>query len=275
MQGAYCTVEPFDIDAHLPDLFEALSAVEPDWTYLPYGPFDDIAAFREWAQARCLGDDPLFYTVRDNETGKAGGVASYLRITPDSGTIEVGAYPPRPRAQRQPSGDRGDVPDDGVRLFARVPALRVEVQRAERAPRETQRSGWGSYSRARGGRATVNKGRNRDSDWFSIIDADWPRLREGFRRWLDPGNFDGNGRQRHRLQECVGGEGAGIPHPRAPTRDAPTPGRAIPAPAPPSQYPYPRAHHRTGHPRGMPLHQAGDPAPRHPPQYPHPNPLPL
>ena len=54
--------------------------------------------------------------------------------------------------------------------------------------------------------ATVNKGRNRDTDWFSIIDADWPRLREGFRQWLDPANFD-DGRQRRRLQECVGERG--------------------------------------------------------------------
>lgn len=66
MQGAWCTVEPFDIEEHLPDLFEALSAIESDWTYLPYGPFEDFAAFREWAETTCLGDDPLFYTVRDN-----------------------------------------------------------------------------------------------------------------------------------------------------------------------------------------------------------------
>ena len=47
------------------------------------------------------------------------------------------------------------------------------------------------------------QGRNRDTDWFSIIDADWPRLRRGFGRWLDPGNFDSSGRQRRRLQDCL------------------------------------------------------------------------
>ena len=89
-------VEPFDIEEHLPDLFEALSAIESDWTYLPYGPFEDIAAFREWAETMCLGDDPLFYTVRDNETGKAAGVAQphahHAPLRHDRGW----PHPPRP-----------------------------------------------------------------------------------------------------------------------------------------------------------------------------------
>ena len=74
----------------MPGLFEAFGGADSDWTYLRYGPFSDIASFGEWARATCLGDDPLFFALLDNETGKPGGVASYLRITPQSGTVEVG-----------------------------------------------------------------------------------------------------------------------------------------------------------------------------------------
>ena len=47
------------------------------------------------------------------------------------------------------------------------------------------------------------KGRNRDTAWYALIDSDWPRLREGYARWLDPANFDGTGRQRVSLGECL------------------------------------------------------------------------
>jgi hypothetical protein len=47
--------------------------------------------------------------------------------------------------------------------------------------------------------AIVYKGRNRDTAWYSIIDGEWPAMAERFRRWLDPGNFDADGRQRTSL----------------------------------------------------------------------------
>jgi RimJ/RimL family protein N-acetyltransferase len=47
--------------------------------------------------------------------------------------------------------------------------------------------------------ATICKGRNRDTAWFSILDREWPRLRRGFEAWLAPENFDEDGRQRASL----------------------------------------------------------------------------
>ena len=202
MQGAYCTVEPFDIDSHVPDLFEALCAIEPDWTYLPYGPFADLAAFREWAQVRCLGDDPVFYTVRDNETGKAGGVASLMRIMPQSGTIEVGHIHLGPVLK----GSRAAT--EAMFLLMEY-AFSLGYRRYEwkcdalNTPSRNAALRLGFTFEGTFRQATVYKGRNRDTDWFSITDAEWPRLREGFRRWLDAGNFDASGRQRRRLQECA------------------------------------------------------------------------
>ncbi len=202
MQGAWCTVEPFDIDAHAQHLFETLSRIESDWTYLAYGPFEDFAAFREWAQATCCGDDPLFYTVRDNETGKPGGVASYLRITPNSGTIEVGHIHLGPVLKQSRAATEA--------MFLMMEhAFSLGYRRYEwkcNALNEPSRNAalrLGFTFEGTWRQATVNKGRNRDTSWYSIIDADWPRLREGFRRWLDPANFDGGGRQRRRLQDCM------------------------------------------------------------------------
>jgi RimJ/RimL family protein N-acetyltransferase len=48
--------------------------------------------------------------------------------------------------------------------------------------------------------AVVYKGRSRDTAWYSIIDSEWPRRETAFRAWLDPGNFEANGRQRRSLR---------------------------------------------------------------------------
>lgn len=202
MQGTWCTVEPFDIDAHAQHLFETLSRIESDWTYLAYGPFEDFAAFHEWAQATCCGDDPLFYTVWDNETGKPGGMASYLRITPNSGAIEVGHIHLGPELKQSRAATEAmflmmeHVFSLGYRRYEwKCNALNEPSRNAALRLGFTFEGMWRQ--------ATVNKGRNRDTNWYSIIDADWPRLREGFRRWLDPANFDAGGRQRRRLQDCM------------------------------------------------------------------------
>ena len=51
--------------------------------------------------------------------------------------------------------------------------------------------------------ATVYKEHNRDMAWFAAIDREWPTLEQAFQRWLDPGNFDANGKQRVRLAELT------------------------------------------------------------------------
>ena len=56
--------------------------------------------------------------------------------------------------------------------------------------------------------ATVYKGRNRDTAWYSILDREWPAIDAGFRAWLDPANFGADGRQRTRLNDHVPAGGA-------------------------------------------------------------------
>src|SRR3954454_13904091 len=89
-EGRYCRLEPLD-PAHADGLHEAYAAAPDgrDWTYLPYGPFPDAAAFRAWVATSAASADPLFFAVIEQAGGTPVGLASYLRITPPSGSIEV------------------------------------------------------------------------------------------------------------------------------------------------------------------------------------------
>src|SRR5689334_2965832 len=99
IEGRFCRLEPLDPERHAAALFaaDALDASGRSWTYLFYGPFASLSDYVAWMRATCLGDDPLFYAIVDRHDGRPLGVASYLRIFPDSGSIEVGHihYSPR------------------------------------------------------------------------------------------------------------------------------------------------------------------------------------
>lgn len=92
LNGRFCHLTPIDRETHAADLFAAYSeeTTGADWTYMGYGPFATLNSFQTWIATTCLGEDPLFFAIVDNKTGKAVGVASYLRIVPQMGVIEVG-----------------------------------------------------------------------------------------------------------------------------------------------------------------------------------------
>jgi hypothetical protein len=53
----------------------------------------------------------------------------------------------------------------------------------------------------------IIKGQNRDTAWFSVIDGEWPRLKAAYMAWLDPANFDGDGRQWTALSSLTARDG--------------------------------------------------------------------
>ncbi|HEY2905900.1 MAG TPA: GNAT family protein [Vicinamibacterales bacterium] len=201
--GTYCRLEPL-ADAHAEPLFEANRADQAGrmWTYLAYGPFDTLESYRRWVSRMSQTDDPLFFTVIEIATGLARGVASYLRIDPPAGTIEVGHIAYAPALQRSRSATEAM-----YLMMQRVFALgyrRYEwkcdaLNAASRAA--AQRLGFSYEGIFR--QATVYKDRNRDTAWYAVVDSEWPRLDEAFRRWLDARNFDDQGRQRVRLSELT------------------------------------------------------------------------
>ena len=96
--GQYCLLEPLDVEVHTSPLYEAYAGNDSGWTYLAYGPFPTLAGYREWVESVHTGSDPLFFAVLDH--GKPVGVASYMRITPSAGSIEVGHLNFSPLLQR-------------------------------------------------------------------------------------------------------------------------------------------------------------------------------
>jgi RimJ/RimL family protein N-acetyltransferase len=185
-------------------LFEA-DAADVDgrsWTYLAYGPFSDLASYRAWMDANCLGDDPLFFAVIDLADGQPAGLVSYLRITPAAGSIEVGHIHYSPRLQRRPTATEAMYLmmkwafEAGYRRYEwKCNALNSASRAA------AQRLGLSFEGIFR--QAGVSKGRNRDTAWYAAIDAEWPALRQAFLAWLDPGNFDDQGQQRTRLSKLT------------------------------------------------------------------------
>jgi RimJ/RimL family protein N-acetyltransferase len=204
MDGRYCRVEPLDPDRHVADL-HAANCVDSEgrmWTYLAYGPFASLGDYAAWAGRVYAGDDPLFHAIIDAATGRAVGVASYLRIDPPAGTIEVGHIALSPALQRTPAATEAmyllmrRAFDLGYRRYEwKCDALNAPSRAA------AQRLGLSFEGVFR--QATVYKGRNRDTAWYAAIDGEWPALDAAFTRWLDPANFDAQGRQRIRLSEIT------------------------------------------------------------------------
>lgn len=204
--GRTCRVEPLDPDRHAAVLHEAdlLDAEGRSWTYLPYGPFATLKDYRAWMEATCLGNDPLFHAIVDAATGRAVGVASYMRIDPKNGVIEVGHIHYSPRLQRTPAATEA-MYLMMRRVFDELGYRRYEwkchaLNAASRAA--AARLGFRFEGVFR--QATVVKGRSRDTAWHAIIDGEWPAAKAAFERWLDPSNFDASGRQRQSLSALMG-----------------------------------------------------------------------
>jgi RimJ/RimL family protein N-acetyltransferase len=188
LEGRYVRLERLDPARHAAEVHAANTASDAIWDFLPYGPFGSEAEWRAWAGQ--WGEDPFFYALRDLSTGLAGGVASFLRISPEAGSIEVGHINLAPRMQRTAAATEalfllmGWAFEAGYRRFEwKCDALNVPSRRA------AQRLGLSYEGTFR--QAAVVKGRNRDTAWFAAIDREWPDLRAAFTAWLAPENLSG------------------------------------------------------------------------------------
>ena len=200
MTGRFCAVAPLDINRHAPGLFRAFSQDTSghNYTYLPYGPFKAERDFIAWARENCADADPMFHTVLDTDETPLG-MASYLRVEPAAGAVEVGHIHFSPLLQRKPQSTEAmflmmqRVFDElGYRRYEwKCDALNAPSRRA------AERLGFTFEGIFR--QATHYKGRNRDTAWYSILDTEWPRIRDAFQAWLAPENFDGAGQQRQPL----------------------------------------------------------------------------
>ena len=210
LEGEYARLERLSPAAHVADLHAANRTEDRIWDYLGYGPFATEAEYRTWAGGMAAQSDPFFYAILDRATNRAGGVASYLRITPAAGSIEVGHINLAPALQGSRVATEamfllmGWVFAAGYRRYEwKCDALNLPSRRA------AERFGFSYEGVFR--QHLVYKGRNRDTAWFAMTDQDWPAISAAFRAWLVPDNFDAKGRQRRALSEMT--------HPLLVTRD--------------------------------------------------------
>jgi len=170
-----------------------------NWTYLPYGPFARLEEYRDWLERENIGDDPLRHAIIERRSGRAVGVASYMRIDPRAGVIEVGGINYSPPLQRTPAAT------EAMYLMMRRVFDELGYRRYEwkcdalNAPSRAAAQRLGFHYEGTFRQATVYKARNRDTCWFSILDTEWPDLKTRFECWLAPDNFDATGQQRQNL----------------------------------------------------------------------------
>lgn len=202
MEGRHALLEPLDPVRHGEDLFAASMApgAEDRFRYL----FDsqmDQASFQGWLERSAGSSDPLFWAVIDKATGRAEGRQALMRIDAGHGVIEIGSILWGPAM----AGTR--VATEAQFLFAShvfddLGYRRFEWKCDDRnlaSKRAALRFGFQFEGIFR--QHMVVKGQNRDTAWFAMLDRDWPALKTRYLAWLDPANFDGEGRQRQRLQD--------------------------------------------------------------------------
>ncbi|WP_428545519.1 GNAT family N-acetyltransferase [Profundibacter sp.] len=202
LEGRYARLERLDADRHADELHRANAADDTLWDYMAHGPFLSALAYSNWVHTAVAVNDPYYYAIKNLETGQYEGVASYLRIRPEMGDIEVGSIVFTPPLQRTRAATEA--------MFLMMQwAFEVGYRRYEwkcdalnqPSRRAALRLGFTFEGIFR--QHMVIKGRNRDTAWFSVIDSEWPALKTAFETWLSSENFSTNGQQRQSLSDLT------------------------------------------------------------------------
>lgn len=205
LEGRFCRLEPLDVARHGDDLVAAFSKTDVDsWRYLFAGPFASDDDCRGWLAEVAARTTEVPYALIDLKSGRAAGMASYMRIEPGHGVIEVGSIHYSDILKRTPATT------EAMFLMMRHAFEDLGYRRYEwkcdsfNAPsrRTAQRLGFLFEGIFR--QHMVVKGHSRDTAWFAIVDSDWPMLRRAYEKWLSPENFDDAGQQRVSLSDLIG-----------------------------------------------------------------------
>jgi RimJ/RimL family protein N-acetyltransferase len=207
MRGSHIVLRPVDAATDAAPLYAASHLPEGDpaiWTYLPDGPYqspDHLGQMLAWAES---SEDPMYFTLAPLPDVRPLGWASYLRITPEFGVIEIGHIWFGVALQRTTAAT------EAIYLLARHVFDDLGYRRLEwkcnalnaASRRAAERFGFSFEGVFR--HHQVTKGRNRDTAWYAITDAEWPSRRAAFEAWLSAENFDAGGTQRRSLAEIRG-----------------------------------------------------------------------
>jgi RimJ/RimL family protein N-acetyltransferase len=203
IEGRFVRLERLDPARHGEGLFEASATGEAaqKFRWLPEAPPSDRESFRAWVEKVAESHDPLFYAVIDKASGKVAGRQTLMRIDAANGVIEIGNIYWGPLMSQRPAAT------EALYLFARHVFDDLGYRRFEwkcnddNLPSKKAAARFGFTAEGVFRQHLVVKGLNRDTAWFSIIDKEWPALRQAYEAWLQPANFDAEGRQKRRLEE--------------------------------------------------------------------------
>ena len=200
--GKYCYLEPVNVKKHSKDLFKNFSKDKKgiDWIYMPQGPFKNEISLKKYLKDKNLTGNPFFYTIYSKRLKTFCGLASYLRIKPQVGTIEVGYITYAKNLQRTVEATETmflmmkNVFDDlGYRRYEwKCDNLNSKSKKA------ALRLGFKYEGLFR--QATIYKKRNRDTAWFSIIDKEWKRYKKSYKLYLKRSNFNTKFIQKKKLK---------------------------------------------------------------------------
>lgn len=203
LHGRWVRLDAVSVARHAQSLFSSFDGSDPDgdvWTWMAYGPFADLDSFALWLKDREASRDPWFYAIIDRRSGEACGMASFMRADPANGAIEIGNIWFAPALQKTREAT------EAIYLLIRHAFDDLGVRRLEwkcdalNQPSRDAAKRFGFTFEGIFRQHFIIKGRNRDTAWFSIIDKEWPRIRQGFEAWLAEDNFDAEGKQKAKLQ---------------------------------------------------------------------------
>ena len=206
-EGHHVRIEPLLAKRHGDGLFAASTVADAAerFRWLPDYPPETRAAFQPWLDRVEASEDPLWFTVIERRTGTIAGRQTLMRIDQANGVIEIGHIYWGPTIARTPAAT------EALFLFAAHVFDDLGYRRFEwkcnnrNAPSKRAALRFGFTFEGVFRQHLVLKGENRDSAWYAITDKDWPAIRAGFVAWLDPANFDAEGRQIRRLESFRGG----------------------------------------------------------------------
>ena len=200
--GKYCYLEPVNVKKHSKDLFKNFSKDKKgvDWIYMPQGPFKNEISLKKYLKDKNLAGNPFFYTIYSKRLKTFCGLASYLRIKPQVGTIEVGYITYAKNLQRTVEAT------EAMFLMMKNAFDKLGYRRYEwkcdnlneRSRKAALRLGFKFEGIFR--QATIYKNRNRDTAWYSIIDKEWKRHKKKYLTFLKESNFTDKLKQKRKLK---------------------------------------------------------------------------
>jgi RimJ/RimL family protein N-acetyltransferase len=201
LAGTYGRLEPIG-PQHIAGLYAAIESGDgrERFTYLFETAPETEADLADYVQRVAASNDPMVFAVVDKATGRAEGRQSLMRVVPEHGVIEIGGI------YWGPNMARSRLATEALFLHARYIFDELGYRRFEwkcndrNTPSKAAAERFGFQFEGVFRQHMIQKGQNRDTAWFAMLDEEWPRLKAGYERWLASDNFDAEGQQRSKLR---------------------------------------------------------------------------